>query len=211
MIEQSEAGVFVHKFTTGRGSPYTLLLLHGTGGDEMAMIPIGRALAPSASLLSPRGPVREGGAARFFKFPANGVFDVEDVATNTHQLADFVKMASGAYGFDATKIIPVGYSNGANIAASLLLLRAEHFPAAVLFRPMVIFEPETVPDLSDTAVYISAGNLDPLIAEENTQELASLFRTARARVTLSIENATHALVKHEIAAAGKWLAERLGK
>jgi len=208
VVEHSGESAFVHKFITGKGSPFTLLLLHGTGGNETDMIPIGRILAPSASLLSLRGPVNENGMARFFRPASAGVFDVEDIIMRTHLLAAFLKVASNTYGLDAAKVIPVGYSNGANIAASMLLIRPGHIPAAVLFRPQVTFEPENVCDLSGTHVYISAGNLDPLVSEENSHELASLFRTAGAHVTLAIENATHGLTQREIESARKWLIER---
>ena len=208
VIEHSGASAFVHKFITGKGSPFTLLLLHGTGGDETDMIPIGRILAPAASLLSLRGPVNENGMARFFRPASAGVFDVEDIVVRTHRLAAFLKVASNDYGLDAGKLIPVGYSNGANIAASMLLIRPGHIPAAVLFRPQVVFEPENVCDLSSTHIYISAGNLDPLVSEENSQELASLFRMAGAHVTLAIENATHGLTQRELESARKWLVEK---
>ncbi len=203
MIEQSEASGFVHRFL--KGNEHTLLLLHGTGGDETDMIPIGRTLAPLASILTLRGPVLEGGAARFFRPMTPSGFDIQDILARTRQLGDFLKLAAGAYGFDTRKVIPVGYSNGANIAASMLLTGAAHVPAAVLFRPMVICEPEQLPDLSATFIYISAGNLDPLVSEENSTELAALFKTAGARVTLTVENAGHGLTSHGIDAARDWL------
>src|ERR1700726_3001205 len=111
---------FIHEFVPG-SSERTLLLLHGTGGNERDLIPLGRELDPSASLLSPRGKVLESGMPRFFRRLAEGVFDLEDLTRRTHELADFVTAAAQRYKIDMEKMIAVGYSNGANIAASILL------------------------------------------------------------------------------------------
>jgi phospholipase/carboxylesterase len=138
---------FIHEFVPDSGSR-TLLLLHGTGGNERDLIPLGRELDPNASLLSPRGKVLENGMPRFFRRLAEGVFDLEDLKKRTHELADFVVAAAQLYEFDLKKIVAVGYSNGANIAASILLLRPETFAAAILFRAMVPFVPDIQPDLS---------------------------------------------------------------
>src|SRR5881398_623599 len=138
---------FIHEFVAG-SSNRTFLLLHGTGGNERDLLPVGRELDPTASLLSPRGKVLENGMPRYFRRLAEGVFDLEDLKKRTHELADFVVSAVAHYKIDIENMIAVGYSNGANIAASLLLLRPEIFPAAVLFRAMVPLVPETQPDLS---------------------------------------------------------------
>ena len=121
---------FIHEFVPGR-SERTLLLLHGTGGNERDLIPLGRELDPDAALLSPRGKVLENGMPRFFRRLAEGVFDLEDLKTRTHELADFVEAAARHYKFAAGQIVGVGYSNGANIAASMLLLRPEILRAAI--------------------------------------------------------------------------------
>src|SRR4029077_1658625 len=138
---------FLHEFVPGT-SERTLLLLHGTGGNERDLIPLGRELDPNASLLSPRGKVLENGMPRFFRRLAEGVFDLEDLKERTHELADFVVSAAAHYKIDIKNITAVGYSNGANIAASMLLLRPEILPAAVLFRAMVPLTPKTQPNLS---------------------------------------------------------------
>src|SRR5213593_9983 len=127
---------FIHEFVLGSSSR-TLLLLHGTGGNERDLIPLGRELDPNAALLSPRGKVLERGMPRFFRRLAEGVFDLEDLTFRTHELADFIQAASAAYGFDLRRVVAVGFSNGANIAGSLLLLHPGLLPRAALFRPMV--------------------------------------------------------------------------
>src|SRR5438093_4095070 len=133
---------FIHQLVPGN-SKRTLLLLHGTGGNERDLIPLGHDLDPNASLLSPRGKVLENGMPRFFRRLAEGVFDLEDLQKRTHELADFVVSAAEHYKIDIKHIVAVGYSNGANIAASILLLRPEVLSAAVLFRAMVPLVPET--------------------------------------------------------------------
>src|ERR1700719_2478432 len=132
---------FIHEFVPGN-SDRTLLLLHGTGGNERDLIPLGQELDPNASLLSPRGKVLENGMPRFFRRLAEGVFDLEDLKKRTQELADFVVSAAEHYKIDNKQIVAVGYSNGANIAASMLLLRPEVLPAAILFRAMVPLIPE---------------------------------------------------------------------
>src|SRR6476646_3067578 len=115
---------FLHEFVRGK-SDRTLLLWHGTGGNERDLIPLGREIDPDASLLSPRGKILENGMPRFFRRLAEGVFDLEDLKYRTNELAEFIAAAGEHYGFAADKLVAVGYSNGANIAASLLLLRPE--------------------------------------------------------------------------------------
>src|SRR5437762_12872989 len=147
---------FIHEFVPGT-SERTLLLLHGTGGNERDLIPLGRELDPSAALLSPRGKVLENGMPRFFRRLTEGVFDLEDLKNRTNELADFVAAAAQRYRFAANNVVAVGYSNGANIAASILLLRPEILSAAILFRAMVPLIPDTPPNLSAVRVWIGAG------------------------------------------------------
>ena len=201
---------FVHRFFSGE-SGATLLLLHGTGGDENDLVPLGRELAPDAALLSPRGKVSEYGAARFFRRLAEGVFDHEDLVFRTHELAGFIEAAAEEYGFDPSGLVAVGYSNGANIAASLMLLHPGLLRAAVLFRAMVPFEPDVVPDLSGMPVFLAAGRGDQMIAPENTERLAEILREAGADLDLRWRNAGHALTYEEVAEAKEWLAGVLPK
>jgi predicted esterase len=197
---------FIHEFVPG-GSGRTLLLLHGTGGNEHDLIPLGRELDPNAALLSPRGKVLENGMPRFFRRLAEGVFDVEDLKQRTNELADFITVAAAQYNLATNEIIAVGYSNGANIAASMLLLRPEILHAAILFRAMVPLVPEAMPDVSPVRVWIGAGNQDPIIPTSETQRLVDLLRGAGADVTIRFFNAGHGLTNSEVETAGQWLKE----
>lgn len=197
---------FVHRFIPGEENGPTLLLLHGTGGNENDLIPLGQELAPGTAILSPRGKVSEYGAARFFRRLAEGVFDHEDLVFRTHELAEFIEKAAKEYGFDRSKLIAAGYSNGANVAASLMLLHPGLLRAAVLFRAMVPFEPEETPDLSGMPVLLSAGRGDQMIAPENTQRLAEILTEAGAGLDLRWRDTGHGLTYEEVAEAKEWLA-----
>jgi len=195
---------FIHEFVPG-ASNRTLLLLHGTGGNERDLISLGRQLESSASLLSPRGNVLENGMPRFFRRLAEGVFDLEDLKKRTHELADFVIAAAKHYKIDVKNMVAVGYSNGANIAASTLLLRPEIFPAAVLFRAMVPLVPETQPDLSSVRVWIGAGSIDPIVPASETKQLSELLRDAGADVTIRFFKGGHELTPEDVDVAREWL------
>ncbi len=197
---------FVHEFVPGT-SKRTLLLLHGTGGNERDLIPLGHELDPNSALLSPRGKILENGMPRFFRRLAEGVFDLEDLRKRTNELADFVASAVQRYKLAAEQIVAVGYSNGANIAASMLLLRSEILRAAILFRAMVPFVPEKLPDLSSVRVWIGAGNQDPIIPTSDTQRLVELLRRTGADVTIRFFNAGHGLTNREIETAAHWLED----
>ncbi len=187
----------------------TLLLLHGTGGDEEDLLPLGRALLPGAGLLSPRGKVLERGAPRFFRRLAEGVFDQEDLSRRTDELGDFVLAAVEAYQLERDGIVAVGFSNGANIAASLLLRRPGVLRAAVLLSPMVPFEPAARPDLSGTSVFIGAGRRDGITPPAQAERLAELLHSSGADVTLHWEPGGHAVTEPEVTAARAWLAQCL--
>ncbi len=197
---------FIHEFVPGT-SHWTLLLLHGTGGNERDLIPLGRELDPTASLLSPRGKILENGMPRFFRRLAEGVFDLEDLKTRTNELADFVDAAMRHYELAADHIVGVGYSNGANIAASILLLRPKIMHAAILFRAMLPLVPDKLPDLSSVRVWIGAGDQDPIIPTSETQRLIELLRHAGADVTIRFSNAGHGLTSVEVDTAGQWLKD----
>jgi phospholipase/carboxylesterase len=202
----TEAG-FVHRFDPAKepGAP-TLILLHGTGGDENDLLPLGRMLDERAALLSPRGKVLENGMPRFFRRLSMGVFDEEDLVNRTHELASFVEEAASEYGLDPKRLFAVGFSNGANIAASLLLLHPELLAGAVLLRAMTPFELETLPDLLGTPVYLAAGRSDQMIPPESTERLAELLRGAGAEVTLDWQPGGHGIGRAEVEAARAWLA-----
>ena len=200
---------FVHRFVPAPGEPpsrLTLLLLHGTGGDESDLLDLGRSLSPGAALLSPRGRVLEHGAPRFFRRLAEGVFDLPDLHAQTAALAAFVGAAAGAYGFDPKHVVAVGFSNGANIAASLLLSHPGVLAGAVLLRPMVPFEPQVKPDLAGMPVLIAAGLRDPIVPAAQTHRLADLLRGGGADVTVAPQPAGHGLVPGDLAAAREWVA-----
>jgi phospholipase/carboxylesterase len=198
---------FIHAFIPGQ-SERTLLLLHGTGGNESDLLAIGQTLDPQASLLSPRGKVLENGMPRYFRRLAEGVFDEADLIERTHQLADFVGQAAARYRLNQKQILAVGYSNGANIAGALLLLRPGTLCGAALFRPMVPLIPEKLPDLARVSVLLAAGRHDPIIQSENTNRLASLLRDCGCDVTLHVENAGHNLTSKTIEDAKQWIGER---
>ena len=184
----------------------TLLLLHGTGGNEDDLLPLGRELDPNARLLSPRGKILEGGRIpRFFRRLAEGVFDIEDLEFRTHELAGFVEKASRIYEFDPRKVIAVGYSNGANIAASMLLLNPQTLSGAILFRAMVPLVPENLPDLSDKRVFMSSGLRDPIATRQEAETLSGLLKRARAIVDLQWQNSGHELTQDDVHAAKQWL------
>jgi glyoxalase family protein len=201
---------FVHRYLPPESSAdpagaITLLMLHGTGGDEEDLIPLGRSLLPGAGILSPRGKVLEGGAPRFFRRLAPGVFDLEDLARRTDELAEFIDAAAKTYRLDRSCIVAAGFSNGANIAASLLLRRGPVVRGAVLLSPMLPFEPETLPDLSATSVFIGAGERDPMASRETVEALARALSDAGASVTTHWTPVGHTVTKEELDAARGWI------
>jgi glyoxalase family protein len=205
---------FVHRYVPPKSHAElvgrtTLLLLHGTGGDEDNLISLGRMLLPGAAMLSPRGQVNEGGALRFFRRIREGVFDQEDLQRRTGDLARFVDAAADAYSLDKEGIIAVGFSNGANIAGSLLLRSPGLVKRAILLSPMIPFEPDTPPDLTGTDVFIGAGRADQMVPAEQTKRLEALLRECGANVTTHWEPGGHTIAPAEITAAQRWLAERV--
>jgi predicted esterase len=189
----------------------TLLLLHGTGGTEHDLVPLGESLAPRAGLLSPRGKVLERDMARFFRRLAEGVFDLDDLRFRTHELAAFVAVAAARYGFDPARVVAVGFSNGANIAASMLLVEPGVLAAAVLFRAMVPIVPDPLPSLAGTPIFMSNGRSDPLIPAAEADRLASLFRQADANLTLEWQPGGHQLTRQDLVRAQQWwLGQPLG-
>ncbi len=192
------------------GEDLTILALHGTGGDEHDLVPLARALAPGAAVLSPRGQVLEGGAPRFFRRLREGVFDLEDLAARTEALGDFVDGAAASHGIDRGRIVAVGFSNGANVAASLLLRRPGALAGALLLRAMVPFEPETPPVAGAVrpVVTIAAGLMDPLVPRAQAERLAELLRSVGAETTLEFVPAGHQLTQRDLA-VGQALLARL--
>lgn len=198
---------FVHKYVPpSAGSQLTLLLLHGTGGNEGDLLQLGRSLSPKAALLSPRGRVLENGMPRFFRRLGEGIFDINDLTEQTHALARFIEDSSKKYGFKPERVVAAGYSNGANIAGSTLILHPESLAGAVLFRPMVPFMPDVLPHLSGKPILILAGAADALVSKEETGRLSGLLGRAGADVTLHWEEASHAITGDEMKVGREWLA-----
>ena len=188
-----------------------MLLLHGTGGNEEDLLAIGRALDPEAAFLSPRGKVLENGMPRFFRRLAEGVFDEDDLIRRATELSAFIREAAARYHFDQSDVVAVGYSNGANIAAALLLLHPGSIGGAILLRAMVPLTPASLPLLNSVPVLIAAGNYDPIVPGENTRRLAELLRAAGAEVTVFFEDAAHDLTERTLTTAKRWLAERVSR
>lgn len=187
----------------------TLLLLHGTGGDESSLMPIAENLYKDASVLSVRGNVLENGMPRFFRRIAEGVFDEEDLIFRTKELNEFLDEAAENYQFDRKKLVALGYSNGANIAASLLFHYRDALQGAILHHPMVPRRGIDLPDLTDKPVFIAAGSNDPLCSPLESRELYSLLKQAKADVYLHWENNGHRLTFDEAKAAAEWYKEKL--
>ncbi len=197
---------FTHRFVpASRPDASTLLLLHGTGGDEQDLLAIGRRLSDDAALLSPRGAVLEHGMPRFFRRHAEGVLDLEDLVVRVAELATFVGAAAGVYGFDPARVMAVGFSNGANAAAALHLLHPSVLRASVLLSPMVPIEPERPTDLATAAVFIGSGRADPIAPPEGAERLAGLLGAAGAAVTLDWHDGGHALDLDQLIRARSWL------
>lgn len=202
---------YVHRFIPASATaqqlvPPTLLLLHGTGGNEEDLLSLGNMLFPGAALLSPRGNVLENGMPRFFRRLTEGVFDLEDLHQRTQELTAFVRAAAEAYHFDPSNVIAVGYSNGANIAASMLLASPGVLRGAILLRPMVPFIPEQLPDLVAASVFVSAGRMDPIVPMAQTEQLIQLLKQAGANVRVHWLNGGHGISHEDVREARSWLA-----
>jgi phospholipase/carboxylesterase len=182
----------------------TFLLLHGTGGTELDMLPVADMIDDTASVLSVRGNVNENGMPRFFRRLAEGIFDEEDLIFRTKELYDFLDEAAKEHGFERSNMIAVGYSNGANIAASLLYHHKSALKAAILFHPMVPRRGVNLPDLTGTPVFIGAGANDPIIKPGNTEELVAQLEEAGALVEIHWEHHGHQLTRGEIEQAARW-------
>jgi phospholipase/carboxylesterase len=195
---------FIHRFEPGnRLEAPPLLLLHGTGGDENDLLPLGQAIAPGSALLSVRGKVLEHGMPRFFRRLAEGVFDENDVRRRANELADFVADARKRY--DLTAPIALGYSNGANIAAAMLLLRPQVLAGAILLRAMVPLAQPPKPDLARKPVLITSGQRDPIIPVSNAAEIAAQLTRAGANVQHSVLPTGHELTQTDVTFAKEWM------
>jgi predicted esterase len=202
---------FIHRYepASSPGAP-TLLLLHGTSGNENDLLPLVPELLPGAGVLSPRGRVMENGMPRFFRRLAEGVFDLDDLRFRAGELADFVVAAAAHYKFDPARVVAVGFSNGANIASSVLLLRPGVLAGAVLFRAQVPIVPDPMPSLAGARVLISNGETDPLVSPAETERLATLLRSTDAEVALVWQPGGHNLTRADLVAAHGFLGKNFG-
>lgn len=199
---------FIHRFVPAEDptSADTLVVLHGTGGDESDLIGIGQAVAPGAAILSPRGNVLENGAPRFFRRLSEGVFDPKEVHSRAEELARFIRAATVTYRLEPSRIFVLGYSNGANAASTVMLVEPDVFRGAILLRPMLVYEPTEHSDLSGRAVAISSGRMDPIVPADSVERLAELLKSAGADVTLKWQLTGHNLTPGEVREAADWLA-----
>jgi phospholipase/carboxylesterase len=196
----------IHVFRKGKDiTKPTLVLFHGTGGNEQDLLPLAEMLSTNSSVLGIRGNVLENGMPRFFRRLAEGVFDEADLVFRTHEIKQFLDEAAEKYGFDANNLVAVGYSNGANIAGSLLFHYKDIFRAAVLLHPMVPLRNVELPSLEGVSIFIGAGTNDPLITSTETQELEGILQKAGAEVTTHWGNQGHRLSMAEAEAAKDWL------
>ena len=203
---------FIHHFepASDPDSRLTLLMLHGTGGNEHDLLPLGERLAPGAALLSPRGQVLERGMPRFFRRLAEGVFDLDDLRARTEQLADWIEVQTRERKIDASRLVAAGFSNGANIAASLLLMRPAVIGGAVLLSPMVPFEPEQPPKLAGKPVMIVYGRHDPLAPPEQPRRLGEILASGGADVKILETDEGHAIAISSIGPIREWITEHFG-
>ena len=201
--------VFTHVHVpprAGSTDERTMLLLHGTGGTEHDLLDLGANVAPGMRLLGVRGQVLESGMPRFFRRLAEGVFDEDDIVRRSADLAAFIPAAAESYGFDATKVVALGYSNGANIAAALLLLHPGTLSCAALLRAMLPLVPPVLPLLTGTPVLMAEGALDPIIPRANAERLAALLAESGADVTLNWEPTGHGITPADVAVTRRWMS-----
>ena len=201
---------FIHRFIPALQEDLPpLLLLHGTGGDENDLVPLGQELLPGAALLSPRGKVVEHGMPRFFRRLAEGVFDLDDLKLRTHELAAFIAEARKAYDLPAP--VAIGFSNGANIAASLLLSQSDALAGAILLRAMLPFEPDPLPKLTGKPVLLLSGSSDQMIPPASTKRLVEVLQTAGANLAYKTLPTGHGLTRNDLFLATQWLQKSLEK
>jgi predicted esterase len=199
---------FIHRFVRG-ATPATLLALHGTGGDENDLLPVCRAVAPGASVLSPRGQAVEDGLFKFFSRLAPGVFDENEIRRRAGDLAAWVASAVSQYNLDPARVYALGYSNGANIAVATMLLHPGVIAGGVLLRPRLVMKPESLPQLYGAPVLIAAGETDPAIPLPEAEALGRLLSAAGASVDLAVAETGHDLTPQDFDMARRWFAQFL--
>ena len=201
---QLEGYDYRHEAGTDPAAP-VLLLLHGTGGDENDLIPLARLVSPNSDVVSPRGNVSENGALRFFRRIREGVFDLEDLALRTAALLKFVKAAAAKHAFSTDRVVALGFSNGANVAASIMLTEPATLQHGILIRAMLPFQPSALPNMKRSSALIAAGRSDQMISQPMTEKLAELMRSAGARIELKWQDAGHGMIQADVNAARDYL------
>jgi len=199
---------FTHVYEPGT-TDWTVVLLHGTGGDEHDLVPLGRQLAPGAALLSPRGQVLEGSMPRFFRRLAVGQLDIPDLIERTDELAAWMRARTAEHGRDPERVVAAGLSNGANIAVSVLFRHPDLLRGAALLRPMLPYEPDAQPDLSGTDVLIASGTQDPFAPLDQVRRLAQILDDGGATVTAHVQEAGHGLTQQDLVDTATWFAALL--
>ncbi len=207
-MPDSGVSAFIHNFLPGSLAS-TVLVLHGHGGDENDLLPVARALAPGAAFLSPRGNAREGRANRFFARVAPHVFDETEVRTRTAELAEWIDAAVKHYGLDAARVYALGFSNGASIAASTMLLHPGVLAGGLLLRPRTIVEPAELPDLNGAPVLVIAGEHDDIMPAGEAEQLARLLGRAGAAVEMAMLDAGHELTPQDFSVGKSWFTKVL--
>ncbi len=182
-----------------------LLLFHGTGGNEMDLIPLAERILPGVSYLGIRGNVIEHGMPRFFKRLSEGIFDEADIKLRAHELDSFIREAATSFGFSSENVMALGYSNGANIITALNFLHPGLISTSLLLRPMTPLVPANAPDLSNSNVWLSFGSVDPLMPPGEIEKLSGLYTEYGANLTVNIEQAGHQLVQNDLTKASEFL------
>ena len=200
---------YIHQHLPGSPGSPLLFAFHGTGGDERQLSGLARDLVPGASIVSPRGDVSEGGAARFFRRTGEGVYDMADLARATDKMVSFVEAHAEAA--VKPRVLGIGYSNGANILASVLFRRPSLFDGVVLMHPLIPFEPSIEGDLAGRRVLVTAGRRDPICPPQLTERLLAYLRSAQADVTIEWHEGGHEVRPNEIEAARRLLADASGE
>lgn len=197
----------IHKFIRGKDEEKTLVLFHGTGGNEEDLIPLAGMIDPDASILSLRGNVSENGMNRFFRRLSEGVFDEEDIKIRAEEIVTFLDEAVSEYGLKRKNLVGIGYSNGANIIAAMHYLYGDTFTRSVLFHPMVPLKDSDMKDLTGVSIFIGAGENDPIVPIENTMKLEDYLKRNGADVTMKRYSKGHSLTIEEVNDATTWYSE----
>lgn len=195
----------LHIFKEGKKGSPVFVVLHGTGGTEHDLIPLAEMLNDDYSILSIRGNVQEGGMNRYFKRHGEGQYDMEDLEFRGKELFDFIKESAEKYDFKTEDAIPIGFSNGSNIAINMMLRDEADFKKALLFAPLYPVElSDNNKDLSGVKVFLSLGKGDPIVPEAESEKVVEIYKERGAEVEYSWVNG-HSLPQEVAVEAREWL------